>query len=389
MIELASSLVRPTYQAGTWNTLNSLSIELLYDQLLNPHKYATPTLRLLMSNMKRDELGPDMKFGWNIITKNYSPSIANKAQSFLTPGLDNITRMEYEPSMMYNSAGSNDIDMALYKSDNARMDFIDTMIDSMNQGYTDAFGYEIFSTWNEDTPGDVVDISAALSRNPNPPIDLTLSNVTAMNKRIFSIPMLIRNAVYGHTLANIPVTPTTNYWWQPTIQDQAAAVVTRSSTGDNVDCVTGVENAQPVDIDDFSEFFDLMQVGWHYGINVAVGSGIYRQLVAMLLAITRRDIASPLGELGIKASIEWEDYNAIFYKDPMMTWLHPYSVFAWDPECMWLMSDSRFDPSMGTGIYPWEHIPGSTMQATAMYHITQLITPDRRGLGAMHGYTNS
>lgn len=385
-----SSLVRPTFAAGTWNTVNTLALELLYEQLLNPHKYATPTLRLLMSTMKRDELGPDMKFGWNIITKNYSPSIAKKAQAFLTPGIDNITRMEYEPSMMYNSAGTNDIDMALYGSDNARLNFIDTMIDSMHQGYTDAFGYELFSTWNEAKPGDVIDISAAMSSSPNPPIDLTLSNVTAMNKRIFSIPMLIRNAYHGHTLANIPVTTTTNYWWQPTIQIHSAATVTRGAVGDdNVDCILSVANAQPVDLDDFSSFFDLMQVGWQYGLNVAVGSGIYRQLVAMLLAITRRDIASPLGELGIRASIEWEDYNAVFYKDPMMTWLHQYSAFAWDPECMFLMSDSRFDPSMGTGIYPWEHIPGSTMQATAMYHIVQNITPDRRGLGAMHGYTNS
>lgn len=383
------SLVRPTYDAGTWNTLNSLALELLYDQLLYPHKYATPTLRLLMNNMKRDELGPDMKFGWNILTKNFSPSIATKAQTFAAQSIDNITRMEYSPAMMYNSAGTNDIDMALYKSDNARMDFINMMIDSMHQGYTDAFSYEIFSMWDEAKPGNVIDISAALSNNPNPPESLTLSNVTAMNKRIFSIPMLIRNAYYGHTLANIPVTTTTNYWWQPTIQDQAAAVVNRSSSGDNVDVVTSVTNAQPVDLDDFSEFFDVMQVGWHYGLNVAVGSGIYRQLVAMLLAITRRDIASPLGELGIRASIEWQDYNAIFYKDPMMTWLHEYSAFAWDPECMFLMSDSRFDPSMGTGIYPWERIPGSTMNATAMYHITQLLSPDRRGLGAMHGYTNS
>ncbi|MHA1949157.1 MAG: hypothetical protein ACW99G_01615 [Candidatus Thorarchaeota archaeon] len=375
--------------ADEWNTKNSLAIELLYNQLIYPHRYAMPTLRLLFQNMKRDKLGPDMKFGWNVVTKNFSPSLGSKAQVWNAPGLDNLTRMEYQPSIMFNSAGTNDVDVALYDSPLARLNFIKLMVDSMHQGFTDAFAYEIFSAWDENIDDNSVDITAALSNNPNPPQELTLGNVTRHARRMYSIPMLIREPQAGHTLANIEVTTTQNPWWHPTVQTHPSATATPSASGDNIDVITDVTNPQPADLDDFSEWFDLIQVGWQYGLYVCVGSGLYRQLVALLLAITRRDIGSPLGELGIRASIEWQDYNAIFYKDPMMTWLHPYSAFAWDPEVLFLLTDMRFDPTRGSGIYPWERISGGNLQATAMYMISQLCTPDRRGLGALHGYTKS
>lgn len=385
------ALVTPTRAAADWNTQNSLSIELLYDQLIHPHKFATPFMKHMLANMRRDRLGPDMKFGWNIITKHFSPSVAKKAQIFNSEGIDNITRQEWTPALMYNSAGSNDIDMALYDSDNARLDFIDTMIDSMHQGYTDAFAYGLFSTWNETITNRQIDISSALTTggSPNPPEELTIGNISAHTDRMYSLPMMIRQPTTGYTLGNIAVTSTTNYYRHPTVTEHAAAVVTQSAAGDNIDCVTSVANPQPCDLDDFSSHFDNIQLGWHYALYNVLGSGIYRQLVGLLLAITRRDIGSPLGELGIRASIEWQDYNAVFYKDPMMTWLHPYSVFTYDPDILFPISDERFDPTMGTGIYPWEHIPASTLQATAMYHIVQLVAPDIRGLGAMHGYTNS
>ena len=353
--------------ADEWNTRNSLSIELLYQQLVYPHRYAMPTIRLLLNHMIRDKLGPDMKFGWNVVTKNFSPSLGSKAQTWDAPGIDNITRMEYSPAIMYNSAGTNDVEVALHESPMARMNFIQLMVDSMHQGFTDAMAYEIFSMHSETITDNEIDISAALSSNPNPPESLTLGNVGAHTQRINSLPLLIRNATAtGHTLANIVVTDSQNLWWQPTVQDHASATVNRSTDADNYDVVESITNPQAASLDDFSTFFDLIQIGHQYALYNAVGSGLYRQLVALLLAITRRDIGSPLGELGIRASIGYEDYNAIFYKDPMMTWLHPFSNFAWDPMATFLMADSRFDPTRGTGIYPWESIQGGNLQATAM-----------------------
>jgi len=384
------AIVNALIAADEWNAKNSLAIELLYQQLIYPHRFTMPTLRMLFRHMKRDKLGPDMKFGWNVVTKNFSPSLGTKAQTWAAPGIDNITRMEYTPAIMTNSAGTNDVDVSLYESPQARMNFIKLMVDSMHQGFTDVFGYEIFSRHDESITGaNAIDVTAALSSNPNPPEELTLGNVRSHTSRINSIPMLIRDAVNGHTLANIAVTTANNLWWQSTRQDHASATVSESASGDNIDVVTTIANPQAADLDDFSEFFDAIQVGWQYGLYVAVGAALYRQLVALLLAITRRDIGSPLGELGIRASIGYEDYNAVFYKDPMMTWLHPYSAFAWDPEAMFLLTDSRWDPTRGSGIYPWERIRGGNLQATAMYMITQLVTPDRRALGAMHGYTAS
>lgn len=383
-------VVRPTRAAATWNTQNALSIGLIFDQLIHPHKVATPTLRLLLRHAQGDRLGPDMKFGWNVIFKHFSPSLAQKAQRWAAPGIDNITRMEYSPALQYNSAGTNDVDMALYDSDNARFDFIDTMVESMHEGYTDAFSYGLFSRWDEDITTGEVDISAALASAPVPPEDLFLRNVTAHTERMYSFPMMIKPAVNGHTLGNIPVTATTNKWWQPTVTIHSSATVTRGAAGaDNADVILTVTNPQPIDLDDIGAHLDDMQLGWHYALYCACPAGIYRQLRAALLAITRRDIGSPLGELGIRAAIEWEEYNVIFYKEPMMSWLHPYSLFFWDPDCVFLLSDERFDPARGTGIYDWERVPGSNELATAMYHIVNLVCADRRGTSAMHGYTNS
>lgn len=380
----------PTRSSASWNTELSLSIELVYRQLIYPHKFATPTLRLLLRFMKRDRLGPDMTFGWNVIYKHFSPSLATEAQEFAAPSIDNITRMQYTPALMYNSAGTNHVRMALYDSPSARMNFINLMVDSMHQGYTDAFAYSLFSMWSESLTGGRVDISSALSSAPVPPEELYLNNVSDHTLRMLSIPMLIRDpSATGHTLGNIPVTATTNYWWHPTVLNNSLATVTKSTTAANYDCVTSVTNAQSFDQDDLAEFFDSMQLGWHYGLYCACPAAFYRQLRAITLGMTLRDIASPLADLGIKPRITLEEYNAEFYKEPMMTWLHPYSMFAWDPNCMFLLSDARFDPSGGTGIYEWERISGTNMLATAMYHIVQLLTPDRRGLGAMHGYTNS
>lgn len=376
--------------ADEWNTKNSLAIELLYTQLIYPHRFAMPTLRLLFNHAQRGRLGPDMKFGWNVVTKSISPHIAKKAQVWSAPGLDNLTRMSYTPSLMYNSAGTNDVDVALYDSPQSRMNFINMMIDAMHRGFTDVIAYEIFSKWDEtiSTDGEI-DITSELSSNPNPPQELTLGSISGHTQRIYSIPMLIREPTTGHTLANISCSSGTNQWFHPTVNEHASSVVTQAASGDNVDVVTNITNPQPADLDDFSELFDIIQIGWQYGLYVPLGAALYRQLVGLLLAITRRDIGSPLGELGIRASIEWQDYNAVFYKEPMMTWLHPYSAFAWDPESMYFMIEERFDPTRGSGIYPWEHISGSNMQATAMYMILQLVTADRRALGGMHGYTKS
>jgi len=383
-------LALPQRSAASWNTELSLAIDLVYRQLLYPHKFATPTLRLLLRYMKRDKLGPDMQFGWNVIYKHFSPSMATEAQEFAAPSIDNITRMTWSPSLMYNSAGTNQVRMALFESPSSRMNFIKIMVDSMHQGYTDMFAYSLFSRWNESLSGNRVDISAALSSSPVPPEELYLNNVTDHSLRLLSIPMLIRQpSVTGHTLGNIPVTSTTNYWFHPTTVDHTLATVNRSGSGANIDAVTSVTNPQPFDVDDLAQLFDDMQLGWHYGLFVATPAKFYRQLRAIVLGMTQRDIASPLADLGIKPRITMDEYNAEFYKEPMMTWVHPYSVFAWDPNGMFLLADQRFDPSMGTGITEWERISGTNMFATAMYHIVQLVCPDRRSVGSMHGYTNS
>lgn len=386
------TITRPTRASATWDTVESLDIELLYDQLIDPHEEAKPTLRLLLANMKTDQLGPSMKFGWPIITKHYSPTIARKNMRFDAPDIDNITRMEYEPAMMANSAGDNVVDMALYANDaRAYINHVNIKIDSMHRGYTEMFNHELFSDHGESTAGNRIDITAALASSPVPPQGtgpgdaLTLENVIAHTDRMNSLPMVIRDTVTGHTFGNIETTTTSNAFWQPTVTDHADATITRSTTGDNIDVVTAVANAQALEMQDVYEHLDQQQLGRDYKLYAACPRAIYMQLRSMLTAITRRPIDSPLGELGIRAAIELEEYNTIFYLEPMMNWLWPDSIFFWNPDTLFLLADSRFNPM----VQEWEKIPGTTNFVTWMLQITQLVCADRRAQSAMHGYTSS
>jgi len=395
--------VRPTNAAFTYDTTNTLDIELLYDQLGDPAQNAMPTLKLLLANMKTEELGPSMEFGWPLITKYYSPTIAKKNMRFDAPDIDNITRSKWEPAMMANSAGDNVVDMALYSNSKRRfINHVNTKVASMHKGYTEMFNHALFSNWNESIATGAVDITAALvaGGDPVPPQGtgaddaLTLERVLAHTDRMLSMPMLIRETVTGHTVGNIATTTTTNGFWQPTVTNASGATVTLSDGGvtagnaSNTDVVTAVANPDALTMDDIYTHLDQYQLGGDYQNYAAVPRAIYQQLRSFLTAITQRDIGSPLGELGIRASIEIEEYNTIFYLEPEMNYLWPNSIFFWNPDTLFLMADSRFNPAGGSGIKTWQEIPGTTNFVTWMLHICQMVCTDMRQQSAMHGYTS-
>ena len=260
----------------------------------------------------------------------------------------------------------------------------------MHRGYTDMMNWALWSNHAEDISGGSVDITAQLSSHPRPPEGLELKNVTSQTERMLSIPMLIRAAsAVGHTIGGITVTTTQNAYWDPVETSPAGAVITRSTDAWNYDAVTAIANPQVITLDDVAEHLDKVLIGYGYKLYCPVPSGIYNQLRSMILAITYRAIAEPLADLGIRGSIEWSEYNVVFYLEPMCSFLWPNSLWFFDLENMLLFSDQDFDPSIGTGIYEWEHLPGTTMNATAMLHIVQLLSPNRAALSVMHGYCAS
>lgn len=384
--------VNPSQEAQTWVTENTADIDLLYDDMRDPHQEAAPTLKLLLNEMRSSELGPSEEFGWPIILKSYSPTIAKKSMRFDAPDLDNITKMTYSPAMMANSAGTNVVDFAHYKTDLARFNHTEIKVESMYKGYTEMFNHAMFSNWNESIADGRVDISAALSDSPVPPEELFLNNVRTHADRILSIPMATRNHVTGHTMGNIS---SENNYWDPTVTDMTGATVTRSDGGvaagnaQNTDVVTAVSVPQAFTLDNIYEHLDKVQLGLDYRIYAACPRAVYRQLRGFIIGATQYQGGSTIGELGIRAAIEMEEYNVTFYMDPMMSWLWPYSIFFWSPDCCFLQSDSAFNPMGGTGIFPWQVIPGRTDLVTAMLHICQLVTVDERGMSAIHGITAS
>lgn len=384
------ALVNPTAAAHEWNTQNTLAIRKLYDQLIDPHQDAMPTLRLLLSAMKRDTLGPDMKIGYPIITKHVSPSMGEKRMRFEAQDVDNITQQEWTPAMQATSVGTNDVDWAHYKTPEARMNHINVKVGSMHAGYTDMMNWALWSDWNEDISSGEIDITGALSSHPRPPEGLSLKNVSAHTSRMLSIPMIIRTAsATGHTVGGITVTTGQNSYWNPIETSPAAATITRSTNAWNYDAVTAVANPQVITLDDIADHLNKVLIGYSYKLYCAVPAAIYNQLRNMILAITQRDIGNPLADLGIRGAIEWSELNVVFYLEPMCTWLWPNSLWFFDLENMFLFSDQDFDPTMQTGIYEWEHIPGTNMNATAMFHIVQLLGANRAALSVMHGYKAS
>jgi len=56
---------------------------------------------------------------------------------------------------------------------------------------------------------------------------------------------------------------------------------------------------------------------------------------------------------------------------------------------MFMVFNEDFNPMGGTGIYPWERIPGTNQSAMAIFFEGQLACPDMRGVGAQHGLAES
>ncbi len=384
------ALLAPTFAAGSWDTEYSLSVRNVYDQLIHPHKLAMPTLRILWANMDVEELGPDEKWHYPVITHDYSPGVATKNYRFNYEDLDNVIMQEWQPVKMANAASTNDVDWEHYKTPYARMNHIDLKVDSMHRGTTNVLNYLLFYDWVASTVvANRIDINSQLSSLQRPPEKLYMNDIVSVTQLPYSLPMLTRQAVTGYTLGNIALTTTQNQYWDVVNTDGDAAAVTRSGSGDNVDVVTAVDAtlSKELDLDDVFAHLDKITEGWQYEWLAACPAALYRQLRNLIIAQNLRSPDSPIAELGLRdtCTIEASEYNVTFYLEPMMTALWPNSIFFWSTDAVFLKVDSAFAPK----IYPWEKIPGTNMHGTGLYLNHQLCRPEASGVSAMHGFKAS
>jgi hypothetical protein len=385
------AVTQPTYSAGTFDTVNTLSLRKIYNQLQDPHALAMPTLKLLLANKKEDTLGPDEKFGFPIITHYVSPAIGDRNQRYLMDDIDNIIQSQWEPACLTAGVGTNYRDMVHMKTPEALMNHIDIKVDSMHGGMTHSLNYMLYSDWAEAGIGDQIDLNTQLTNLPVPPEELFIKNVSSALDLCYSIPMAARVAVTGHTWGNVAVTTSANGFWNPPTTEYSGATITKSAAGNNIDMVTAITAAtcKELDISDLRTQFNKMQYGNRYKIYVACPDTLYGQLEDIITAMNQRMHDDPIADLGIQSYITWDDYNAVFYLEPMMSALWPNSLYMFDPDALYLLIDQDLNPINGTGIQMWERIPGTNMFGTALYMVYQLVCADRRGVGAMHGYKAS
>lgn len=378
----------PSAQAHSWTTEYAASIDLVSDILLQYTKLAMPTTRILLKYAKTYELGPDGKIQFNFLHDMYDVHAMKKNQVFSFEDIDLVSRMEWFTKQWWCAAGISDIDATRYSRTNRSLvDLASQKVEAIHAGLTWTFNYNIWSNWSETITNGQIDIQSALSGSTfvRPPVKY--KDMSGFNDRHYSIPMLIRTHITGHTIGNVS---SDNEHWRSIITDVSGATVTRNTTSgdERADVVTNdhVVTVQ-IDYDDVEEHLGKMQQGANYNLLAACPRGLYKVLKDYLLAERRRTVQDNTldAELGISASLTWEEYNCTFYVEPMLDTLYPNSIWFFDPECLFLVFDPAFNPK----VVPWQEIPGTNQSGTVVYYDGQLVCIDRRGTGAIHGATSS
>jgi len=221
---------QPGYSAGSFFTEQAAAIDQVFAQLIDVHKQACPTLRILLKNKRNVDLGPDGKISQNFIHDMYDVSQAALNQRFGAPDIDHVSQMEFFTKQLYVSAGTNDVEMKRYGSDHSRIDLVDEKVHAMHAGLTWVMNYMLFSDWSETgigTTSEEINIESELSSAPVPP-SVKFKSLTAHGNRQYSIPMVIRSNVTGHTFGNVD---SGEAFWNPTVT--VGGSVTRNSTAYN------------------------------------------------------------------------------------------------------------------------------------------------------------
>lgn len=378
---------RPSRAAAEFFTEQAAAIEQVFETVVNVHEQACPTQRIMLDNMKIVTIGPDELIGQNMIHDLYDVNAVPEYNvDFEAPDIDPYTRQQWSPKRKYVSAGTNDFEISRYNSAWSRIKLVKSKVDLMRSSFTWVDNYELFSNWSETLTGDEIDLSSELSAAPVPP-PVKFKNVTAAGSKQYSIPMIIRKHVTGHTIGNVS---SANALWQPTVEDAVTGAATRNATAADEQCDVVTDDdtlTATISLDSQRSVIHKLQRGWNRKLYGCCPSTLYEALEDYIMGFAQFDYTreTELADLSINASIVWRTMNAVYYVDPMMDDLWPATIWYYDPGAMFRVANKDFNPAGGSGIYDWERIPGSNKHATAMFHEGQLICPDRRGVGASHG----
>lgn len=385
----------PSQSAHNWTTAYAAEIKKVSPMLYSPLKIMMPTLRILWANKKPANegqgWGPREKAYFNIEHAVYSPHKGNRNQVYTFDDLDPITQSEWSPVKWWNAAGTNEYEIADYGNSNmSLLNLAEQKMRAIHLGNTLYWNYAIWSNHEETLTGDYLDIESVLSTaGQRIPFPVKFKDLSATSEMIYSIPMLCRKTTTGHTLGNIATGTTgatANLFWQPLVTVGGSITQNSTSGADNIDvCTDDNLTTVPLTMDAINTHLRQMQVGNMYKIYAACPGTLYQFLVNTILAEQRRMADEYLkADLGINMNITMEEYNCVFYYEPMLDYLWPGTIWFFDPECLFLCYDPVFDPK----VRAWEEIPGTNMSGTVVSYRHQLVRPDAQGVSAMHAYTD-
>ncbi len=387
----------PTQAAHNWSTEYSADITKASPALLRPLDDTMPTLRILLDNQKAvnggDGYGPLNKSYYDIEHQVYSPSRGAKKQVYTFPDIDPLTQSEWTPEIWWNSAGTDMFELADYGRKGSLYNLAERKVDAIHLGNTLYFNYAIFSNHNETISGNELDIESIMSTaGRRIPYPIKFKSVSDESQMIRSIPTLCRLTTLGHTLGNIATGTTgatANKFWQPKVTVPTGAAITQNTTAghNNIDtCIDDDTTTVPLTMDIISEHLHDISVG--HKLYAPCGWKVYNFLRNQILAEQRRIISSQgtylTADLGINNNITLEEFNTVFYLEPMMTTMWPASIFFFDPDCLFIEYDPLFNPK----VQEWEKISGTDMEGTVVTYRHNLVRPDAQGVSAIHGVTD-
>ena len=306
-----------------------------------------------------------------------------------------------KPVVTYADEGINDFDKTVYGNEDNLINQMEVKQYNVNNGMTYALNYETWAPTGSEgvAVGGDLDIDTEIDINQT---EIKIKDLPGPTGRMTSWPMIIRPHVTGHTFQSIS---SANVLWRPYVLDgngtefDSTYTAYCESTAGYVDLVTtskidagitaGTITTYTINVDVVAKLLSLIQRGANREILVAMPTGLYRSLTVQLFGMSRGSLDKPLADLGIKASVTWDEYNAVLYADPTLDALYPYSIFARDIDsAMWTcVSNVDESDTWGPKIYPWVQIPGSTSNVFAKLLWSNRICVNRRGTGAIHGLT--
>lgn len=406
----AENLAHPTWDQGI-----TAAVPQLMQGIIEFGKYAKPTAKLQWDTKQYVEVDTDKRFriNWSYGGADVHYGTAGTMTFNTEVKTDTLSTMHASPAVIYGATSISDFDRKIYQ--NSMLDLVEDRTFRMNQGLTEAINYETWSRAGHAEEGTTtdIDIDSIITNGIN---SVKIKNKPAVSGRVASIPYLIRPHVAGHTIQGLS---SSNSFWRSNVylakgaqatgepdeitSANASTWVTSTAAGDaENDILKTSQDGSPVfpALSDIDFMLEKMQEGNSYQIVVAMPPAAYNYIARDFFGATlgktggspatltqgaqarAMDSQNPLTDYGLNftgSAFMHSGYDAIFYADPTLARLWPGAIWFFDLEAMGMVCVNDFGPKL----YPWHHLPNTTVDVMAKLMWCQRIVRDRKATGVL------